>query len=44
MTKWQILSAIFNSEEDVMVRALMMMMMMMMMTTEIETKTMIVII
>ena len=43
MTKWQILSAIFNSEEDVMVRALMMMMMMMM-TTEIETKTMIVII
>ena len=41
MTKWQILSAIFNSEEDVMVRALMMMMMM---TTEIETKTMIVII
>ena len=44
MTKWQIPSAIFNSEEDVMVRALMMMMMMMMMTTEIETKTMIVII
>ena len=44
MTKWQILSAIFNSEEDVTVRALMMMMMMMMMTTEIETKTMIVIV